>query len=71
MTTARSLAFALIRPNPCRMLGLMLGLAIGVNPSRHFHSSLGVIRLVALMCVQFPLPLRKVEYLLFAADSLF
>nr|WP_246616962.1 hypothetical protein [Sphingomonas yunnanensis] len=35
------------------------------SPFRYFNSSPEVIRLVVLMCVRLPLPLRNVEDLLF------
>ena len=35
------------------------------NPSRYFHSSPEVIRLVGMISVSFPLSLRVGEYLLF------
>jgi len=40
-------------------------MAKSTNPFRYFDSSLEVIRLVAMMCVRYPLSLRNVEDLLF------
>lgn len=38
------------------------------SPARYFNSSLEVIRLVVLMYVRFPLPLREGENLLFERE---
>lgn len=39
-----------------------------LSPFRYFNSSPELIRLMVMMCVRFPLSLRNVEDLLFAAS---